>query len=233
MPGRLPGAKVGGVFEQAAGLAALGALYPPALLIAAVYLGSTSPRTMATLYLAGAVLITVVSGIVILVVLRASHLSLPTHHTPRYGLRLGLGVLALAGAGYLALRERRRRRRPSAADKKPGLVSRMAAHPRRLTAVVAGILLFAPGAGFVAAVQVIATDKAGLAATVGALVLVVFIDVALAWLPLVVHLIAPERTTRALAVLDVWLGAHGRVVLIGAVAAVGLILVVDGAVGLA
>ena len=221
------------MYEQAAGLAALGALYPPALLIAAVYLGSASPRTMATLYLVGAVLMTVVCGIVILVVLRATHLSLPTHHTPRYGLRLGLGVLALAGAGYLTVRERRRRRLPPAKDKKPGLVSRMAAHPRRRTAVVVGILLFAPGAGFVAAVQVIATAKAGLAATVGALVMVIFIDVALAWLPLVVHLIAPERTTRALARLDRWLGVHGRVVLIGAIAAVGLILVLDGAVGLA
>lgn len=233
MPDRLPGARVDRVFEQAAGLAALGAVYPPALLIAAVYLGSVSPRQMATLYLVGAVLITVVSGIVILVVLRASHLSLPTHHTPRYGLRLGLGVLALAGAGYLTVRERRRRRLPPAADKKPGLVARMAAHPRRLTAVVAGLLLFAPGAGFVAAVQAIATAKAGLPATVGALVLVVFIDVVLAWLPLVIHLIAPERTTRALAALDRWLGVHGRVLLIGAVGAVGLILVIDGAVGLA
>jgi hypothetical protein len=221
------------MFEQAAGLAALGAIYPPALLIAAVYLGSTSPRTMATLYLVGAVLMTIVCGIVILVVLRASHLSLPTHHTPRYGLRLGLGVLALAGAGYLTVRERRRRRRPPTGEKKPGLVSRMAAHPRRLTAVVAGVLLFAPGAGFVAAVQVIATAKADLAATIGALVMVVFIDVALAWLPLVVHLIAPERTTLALAALDRWLGVHGRVLLIGAVGAVGVILVVDGAVGLA
>jgi Sap, sulfolipid-1-addressing protein len=233
MPGRPPGAMVAGMYEQAAGLAALGAVYPPALLIAAVYLGSASPRTMAALYLAGAVLMTVVSGVVILVVLRAGHLSLPTRHTPRYGLRLGLGVLALAGAGYLTVRERRRRRRPPAAEKKPGLVSRMATHPRRLTAVAAGVLLFAPGAGFVAAVQVIATDREGLAATVGALALVVFIDVALAWLPLVVHLIAPERTTRTLAALDGWLGAHGRVLLIGAVGAVGLILVVDGAVGLA
>jgi hypothetical protein len=233
MPGRLTGASLDGVFEQAAGLAALGAIYPPALLIAAVYLGSTSPRTMATLYLVGAVLMTVVCGIVILVVLRASHLSLPTHHAPRYGLRLGLGVLALAGAGYLTVRERRRRQRAPAAEKKPSLVSRMAARPRRLTAVAAGVLLFAPGAGFVAAVQVIATAKADLAATVGALVMVVFIDVALAWLPLVVHLVAPERTTRALKALDAWLGVHGRTLLIGAVGAVGVILVVDGAVGLA
>jgi len=232
MPDRLPGARVDGVFEQAAGLAALGAIYPPALLIAAVYLGSTSPRTMATLYLVGAILMTVVCGIVILVVLRASHLSLPTHHTPRYGLRLGLGVLALAGAWYLTVRERRRRQRPPTTGKKPSLVSRMAARPRRSTAVAAGVLLFAPGAGFVAAVQVIATAKADLASTIGALVMVVFIDVALAWLPLLVHIIAPDRTTRALKALDGWLGVHGRALLIGAVGAIGLILVINGAIGL-
>ncbi len=220
------------MYEQAAGLAALGALYPPALLIAAVYLGSTRPRTMATLYLVGAVLITAISGVVILVVLRATHLSLATHHEPRYGLRLGLGVLALAGAAYLTVRERRRRRHPPDAAKKPGLVTRMAAHPRRRTAVVAGILLFAPGAGFVAAIQVIGTANAGLASTTGALAVVVLIDVAFAWLPLAVHLVAPDRTTRALKALDSWLGAHGRVVLIAAIAAVGLILVLDGAIGL-
>jgi hypothetical protein len=221
------------VFEQAAGLAALAALYPPALLIAAIYLGSTRPRRMALLYLIGALLITVVSGVVILVALRAGGLSLPAHRTPRYGLRLGLGLLAMAGAGYLMLRERKRRLRPPSARKKPSLVSRMAARPRPLTAMAAGLLIFAPGVGFVAAVQVIATAKEGLGATIAALVLVVAIDVAFAWLPLVVHLIAPDRTTRTLKALDGWLGAHGRMLLIGVLAALGVILVVDGAIGLA
>ncbi|MGH3303953.1 MAG: GAP family protein [Streptosporangiaceae bacterium] len=221
------------MYEQAAGLAALAALYPPALLIAAVYLGSASPRTMALLYLAGAVLVTAVSGAVILVVLRAGGLSLPAHRTPRYGLRLGLGALAIVAAGCLTGRERRRRRQAPAAPKKPGLISRMAAQPRPLTAVAAGLLLFVPGVGFVAAVQVIATGRAGLAATTAGLVLVVAIDIVFAWLPLAVHLIAPDRTTRALKAVNGWLGAHGRVVLIGAVGAIGVILVVNGAIGVA
>jgi Sap, sulfolipid-1-addressing protein len=220
------------VYEEAAGLAALAALYPPALLIAAVYLGSISPRRMALLYLVGAVLITAACGVVILVALRAGGLSLPAHRTPRYGLRLGLGILAIIGTGYLALRERRRRRRPPTGPKKPGLAARMAAHPRPLTAVAAGILLFLPGVGFVAAVQVIATARAGVASTIGALVLVVAIDVAFAWLPLAVHLVAPERTTRALKGLDAWLGVHGRALLISALGVLGVILVVDGAIGL-
>jgi Sap, sulfolipid-1-addressing protein len=220
------------MYEEAAGLAALAALYPPALLIAAVYLGSASPRRMTLLYLVGAVVITAASGVVILVALRAGGLSLPAHRTPRYGLRLGLGVLAIAGAVYLMLRERKRRLRPPGEPKKPSLIARMTARPRPLTAMAAGLLIFAPGVGFVAAVQVIATAKEGLGATIGALVLVVAIDIAFAWLPLLVHLIAPERTTRALKALDGWLGAHGPVLLIGVLAAIGVILVIDGAIGL-
>lgn len=221
------------MYEQAAGLAALGALYPPALLIAAIYLGSARPRRMALLYLAGAVVMTVVASVVILVALRAGGLSLPTHRTPRYGLRLGLGALALIAAGYLTLRERSRRQHPAAKPKKPSLVNRMAAHPRPRTALAVGLLVFLPGAGFVAAVQVIATARAGLGATIGALALVVAIDVAFAWLPLAVHLIAPDRTTRTLKALDAWLGVHGRMLLIAAIAAIGVILVANGAVGLA
>jgi hypothetical protein len=211
----------------------LAALYPPALLIAAVYLGSASPRRMALLYLAGAVLITAVSGVVVLAALRAGGFSLPSHRTPRYDLRLALGVVAILGAGYLIRRERRRRQRPPAGPKKPGMVSRLTAQPRPLTAVVVGLLLFFPGVGFVAAVQVVATARAGLGATAGAIALVVAIDVAFAWLPLVVHLIAPDRTTRALMALDDWLAAHGRVLLIAVIGVIGVILVANGATGLA
>jgi hypothetical protein len=44
------------MYGQVAGLAALPAIYPPALVIAAVYLSSASPRKLAGLFLVGAVL---------------------------------------------------------------------------------------------------------------------------------------------------------------------------------
>jgi len=225
-------ATVAVMFEQAAGLAALGALYPPALVVAAVYLGSASPRRMTVLYLLGAVVITIVTGVALLVVLRAGGLSLPTHRTPRYGLRLGLGVLALAAAGYLTWRYRHRRPPDPTKTKKPGRIARMTTHPRPLTAVVVGFLLFVPGFGFLAAVQVIATAKASPAATAGALALVVIIDIAFAWLPLLIHVVAPDRTTRGLKALNTWLGVHGRTLLVAALGAVGVILVINGALGL-
>jgi hypothetical protein len=51
---------------QAAGFAVLAALSPTALLITAIYLGSARPRTTALCYLAGAVLISTVMGIAVL-----------------------------------------------------------------------------------------------------------------------------------------------------------------------
>jgi Sap, sulfolipid-1-addressing protein len=226
------------MYEQAAGLAALAALYPPALLIAAVYLSSASPRRLTGLYLTGAALVTAIAAVVILVVLRSSGLSLPGDRQPRYGLRVGLGVLAVAAAGYLVWRYRHRR--PADAGKpdkpgkpaKPGRISRMTAHPRPLTALGVGALLFAPGVGFIAAIQVVATAKAGPGPTAAALIIVVVIYLAFAWLPLALHLIAPDATTRTLKSINAWLAVRGRGLMVGALAAVGTILIINGAIGL-
>jgi hypothetical protein len=54
---------------QAAGFAVLAALSPTALLITAIYLGSARPRTTAVCYLAGAVLISTVMGVAVLLML--------------------------------------------------------------------------------------------------------------------------------------------------------------------
>jgi hypothetical protein len=81
---------------QAAGFAVLAALSPTALFITAIYLGSARPRTTALCYLAGAVLISTVMGVATLLLLRYGNFQLPGHRTPRYGLRLGLGLLSSA-----------------------------------------------------------------------------------------------------------------------------------------
>jgi hypothetical protein len=68
---------------QAAGLALLAALSPTALLIAAVYLGSARPRLVTAFYLAGAVLMSLVMGVILLEVLRTANLQRPADYTPR------------------------------------------------------------------------------------------------------------------------------------------------------
>ena len=88
---------------QAAGFAVLAGLSPTALLITAIYLGSARPRTTALCYLAGAVLISTVMGIAVLLLLRYGHFQLPGHRTPRYGLRIVLVVgLIIAIAAFFS-----------------------------------------------------------------------------------------------------------------------------------
>jgi hypothetical protein len=61
---------------QAAGLAVLAAISPAVLVLAVVYLGSGRPRETLLAYLAGALLMSIVMGIVVLVLLRAGGFSL-------------------------------------------------------------------------------------------------------------------------------------------------------------
>jgi hypothetical protein len=238
------------VVVQAAGFALLAAISPTALLVMAVFLGSHNPRRIALHYVAGAALMTVVMAVTVLLVLRATGLNQPRQREPLYGLRLGLGVLALAAAAVVTLRARRARHvsEGTAADgtaaesadgadgagapRKPSVITRLTARPRPLTAFLAGLLLFAPSATFIAAVQVIATADAPVPQTVLAVVIVTVLTVLSVWLPLIAYLAAPEATTRALRNANGWLVAHGRLVVTCCLLAVGVILVINGARGL-
>lgn len=213
---------------QATGLALLAALSPTALLITAVYLGSARPRLTAGLYLTGALATSLVTGIVILALLRNAGLSLPAERTPRYGLRIGLGILILlAGVAYA----RRKPRDPQRT--KPGLVSKMTASPAPISAFTAGVLVFAPGVTFLAALQAIATARARLGLTALAVLVVVIINVLLVWLPIVFYLVAPEKTSSRLAAFNGWLRAHSKLVLTWVLIVVGVIMISNGIYGLA
>jgi hypothetical protein len=147
--------------------------------------------------------------VVFLVVLRAAGLSLPGHRTPRYGLRLGLGLLLVAAGLVLAVRKPKQ---PDPAQARRGIVSRMIASPAPVTAYLVGVIVFAPSITFLAAVQVVATAKASLAVTV--------------------YHISPGPTTRHLTSFNRWLRAHGTTLLVGVLVVVGAIMVIDGSYGL-
>lgn len=216
---------------QAAGFALLAAISPTALVVMAVFLGSANPRTTALMYVAGAVLMTVAMAVTLLYVLRATGLNQPRQHEPRYALRFGLGVVALAAAVFVS---RRRRPPPAVSEgeaRRPGLVARLTANPTPRTAFLLGLVLFAPSTTFIAAVQVVATADAGVPVTAGAIVLVVTLAAATVWLPLLAFLAAPDATTRALRSANEWLRAHGRLLVIGALWVAGTVLVVNGALG--
>lgn len=237
---------------QAASFALLAAISPTALLVMAVYLGSASPRRTASFYVAGALVMTAVTAAITLVVIRTSGLNLPSRREPRYGLRLGLGVLALAAAGWIWRRARSgpdatgpdeagrdEAGRDKGAPEQPGpgrpqrtgLMNRLLADPKPATAFTAGLVLFAPSITFLAAVQVIATARAGTALTAVALVVVVTVSIIIVWLPLAAYHFAPDQTTRVLKALNGWLRAYGKTVAVGALAAGGAILMINGILG--
>jgi Sap, sulfolipid-1-addressing protein len=217
------------VLLEAAGLALIASLSPTALLAGAVYLGSSRPKVIAAYYLAGAVLISILMGIVLLVALRAANLSRPGEETPRYDLRLGIGILLLIAGIVLS----RRKPRPVAPDGSPqGFLGRMVADPAPRSAFLVGVLIFSPGVTFLAAVQVIATSRASVELTVAAVVVVVVLYVLLVWLPIVLYLVFPDVTTRHLTAFNGWLIAHGRAVVVGALFVVGAFMVGNGIYGL-
>ena len=216
------------MIAEAAGLALLAAISPTALLVAAVYLGSARPRQTGLFYLAGAVLMSAVMGIVVLAILRSTDLNHPHEHDPRYGLRLGLGVLLLAAGLVVALRKPRP---PDPATAGQGFLSKMIADPAPLSAFVVGIIVFAPGVSFIAALQVIATSRADFELTAVAVIVVVSINVLLVWLPLVLYLIAPGFTTHHLTAFNSWLRAHASTLLVWVLVVAGGIMVFDGIYG--
>jgi Sap-like sulfolipid-1-addressing protein len=93
------------LFGQAAGLALAGACYPPALLIAGLYLTSERPGRTTVFFVLGGLIVVTVIGVGALILIRAGGLSHLGHHQPRYGLRLGLGVLALIAAAVIYRRK--------------------------------------------------------------------------------------------------------------------------------
>lgn len=217
------------MLAQAAGFAFLAALSPTALLITATYLGSARPRITALCYLAGAVFMSTVMAILVLVVLRSTHLQIPNHRTPRYGLRLGLGLLILAVGAVVA---RHQPRPPDPSQPGRGIVARLVASPAPLTAVAAGLVIFTPALTFIAAIQVVATAQAGPALSAVGLIMIIVIYVASIWAPFLAYLVAPQLTSRKLTAFNAWLVAHGRAILIIGLMVAGAVLAADGVFGL-
>ena len=219
------------MFEEAAGLSVVAAFSPPVMLMAAIFLASAKPGRFTALFvIGGAVMVTIV-GIAGLLVIRDLGLSLPHHQHTRYGLRRALGILALLAA--FVIYRRKPKQRDPAKPKKRSPVERLSAEPRAKTAFLAGILMFGPSLTFLAAVQVVATASAGIVATIGAMLMIVVLTLAFAWLPLVAYMIAPARTTRTLKSFDLWLKRHSKTVLVTAMAIIGLALIAQGISGLA
>jgi Sap, sulfolipid-1-addressing protein len=214
---------------QAVGLALLAAVSPTAVIVSAVLLGSANPHRLVVIYLAGAVVMTAIMAAIVFAILHGGQLYQPRERQPRYGLRLGLGLAMLLVGAYLG---RRGPKRSEPARKDKGIVPRLISRPGAKTAFFVGLLVYTPSLTFIAAVQAVATAGQGLPASILALTLVTVITVAFAWLPLMLYLLAPDGTTRLLRSLDHGLRSHGYVLTVAALLIAGLVLTINGILGL-
>jgi Sap, sulfolipid-1-addressing protein len=189
-------------------------------------------------YLLGAYMTSITLGLVIVFSLSNSSTTNTTENTLSPAIDIALGGLALAAAfilytgRYERLRETRRTRKAGKPDKGPPRWQRELSKGSARTTFVVGALLTLPGASYLAGLDQIHKLKYSTTVTV---LLVIGFNLVMLWLlevPLASFLVAPEWTPRAIERAKLWVSRHAHVFAVRGFAAVGLLLVIKGIVGL-
>lgn len=83
-----------------------------------------------------------------------------------------------------------------------------------------------------AAIQTVATSSEDVGPSIAAILLIIAISLAFAWVPLLLFLLRPERTLSLLSAVNGWLRSRGHVMAIGALLIGGVALTINGILGL-
>ena len=189
-------------------------------------------------YLLGAYMTSITLGLVIVFSLSNSSTTNTTENTLSPAIDIALGGLALAAAfilytgRYERLRETRRTRKAEKPDKGPPRWQRELSKGSARTTFVVGALLTLPGASYLAGLDQIHKLKYSTTVTV---LLVIGFNLVMLWLlevPLASFLVAPDWTPRAIERAKLWVSRHAHVFAVRGFAAIGLLLVIKGIVGL-
>jgi len=221
-------------------LLSLTASFNPTLVAATtVMLLLDKPARLMAGYLLGAYMTSITLGLVIVFSLSNSSTTNTTENTlsPAVDIALGLLLLVLAwvlwsGRGE-RISERRRERKAEKPDKGPPRWQRELSKGSARTTFVVGALLTLPGASYLAGLDEIHKLKYSTAVTV---LLVIGFNVVMLWLlevPLASFAVAPDWTPRAIERAKLWVSRHSHVFAVRGSAAIGLLLVIKGIVGLA
>lgn len=211
------------------------AVNPGALVASAFFLRKERGARLDNAFLIGGLLMSAVVGIVVLALIRLTALQLPKHTTPRYDIRLALGILALIIAAFLPWLQSRLRRHSNGADRPSPSTRLMGKVAGVGGAIVVGMVIFVPTVQYLAGLQIIATAERGLAAAILWVLLAAVVNVAIVWIFLTAYLAAPGRTKRHLDKASTWVDwvkAHSDLIVRIVLAVAGLFLVISGIHGL-
>ena len=213
-------------------------LNPTLVAATTVMLLLDKPARLMLGYLLGAYMTSITLGLIIVFSLSGSSASNTTENTLSPAVDIGLGAVALAISFVLytgraeRLRERRRERKAANPDKDPPRWQRELSKGSPRTTFVIGALLTLPGASYLAGLDQIHKLKYSTIVTV---LLVIGFNLVMLWLldvPLASFLVAPEWTPRAIDRAKAWVSRHAHMFAVRGTAAVGVLLVIKGIVGL-
>ncbi|MGA9858977.1 MAG: GAP family protein [Solirubrobacteraceae bacterium] len=212
------------------------ALNPTLLAAVTVMLTLLSPRRLLSGYLAGAMLTSLVCGLLLVFTFNGSSTSSTSKHSVDPVLNIGLGALILLVAFIVGTgRDKRRRarserKREAAKDKPPPRWKRQLSKGSARDTFLVGVLLSFPGASYIAGMDELSKQGIGTAATVLSVIAFNLIMLALLELPLIGYATRPEWTAGAVTRFnDVLSRDGGRIALVAAVAA-GVLLIGRGIV---
>ncbi len=220
-------------------LLSLTASFNPTLVaVTTVMLLLPHPTKLMLGYLIGALTTSITIGLVSVFALPHSGATKTTENSISPGVDIALGGLALLlalvlrSAHYDRFTGRRQARKARKADKPPPRWQReLDKGSARITFVI-GALLTLPGASYLAGLDQIHKRNYS---SLGVVVVVVAFNLVMLWLlevPLLCFLVAPDWTPHAIDRAKAWLGLHARSFAVRGLAAVGVLLVIKGVIGL-
>jgi Sap, sulfolipid-1-addressing protein len=220
-------------------LAVTASLNPTLLAATTMMLLLDNPARLMAGYLAGAFLMSVTVGLVIVFTLGSSGATRSVQHTVNPVVDIAFGLLAFVIAlvirsGWLdrKLADRRQRKASKTAAKAPPRWQRALTKGSPRVSFVIGALLTLPGASTLVGLYAIHNLHNGTAVTV---LLVVGFNIVMLWLlevPLVGYAVAPERTPRAVGNAKVMIARHAHAFAVRGLELVALLLILKGVVGL-
>ena len=196
------------------------------------------PARLMAGYLLGAYITSITLGLVIVFSFSDSSTATTTENTVNPAVDIGLGsiFLAIAFVFYTGraqrLRERRAERKAAKGSTEPPRWQReLSKGSPRLTFVV-GAALTLPGASYLAGLHRIHELHYG---TVETVLIVIGFNLVMMWLlevPFASFLIAPAWTPQAIARAKAWVSRHANVFIERGTAAIGVLLIIKGLIGL-
>jgi hypothetical protein len=189
-------------------------------------------------YLAGAYLTSITLGLIIVFSLSDSSAANTTENTISPAVDIGLGALALAISFVFytgrveRMRERRAARKAAKGPHEPPRWQRELSKGSPRVTFAVGVCLTLPGASYLAGLASIHKLHYSTPVTV---LLVIGFNLVMMWLlevPFASFMIAPEWTPQAIARAKAWISRHAHMFAVRGFAAVGVLLVLKGLIGL-